>query len=359
MRNLFLATASALLAAMIGSAGAASASPPPLPNPPDLSLVSGGSGFAPSVPHGYDQLVTIFGSNHGGAVADATVTITFPTGFTLGPHGVYRDEGGPTVPLTCAGPSPTYVCHYGPIAAGHFITFGIDVAAAASLRVDMPAETMHVDLEPVGTADANPADNTTDLHLIIEPVSDLFTTLTLTKRTAPVGTRVVVTATVTNKGPDTGRYVSLVVTVRPSGSTQWGRGYRVADENGHTWGPNSDSEQVASGDLPVGASFTRTLTVTGTSAATLLVAASAAPGITDGLDPVRQCGDPACTYNQEQPLAFVAPPHTSPPQTPQPGSSDALANTGPPTHRLLFTGLLLLLAGIALDAQGRRRPTSR
>lgn len=342
---------------------------------PALSLQSGSNGpvhvprgLSGSQIPGFGDYLFLDALNNGAAIDGATLTLEFPSGFGLGVRGVYTDHR-----LACTrAATRTWTCPLRSDLEGAPI--GVDVAADSSTAAGTTAQ-LHASVAPNGITDADPGDDSVDIDLVSAGIADLSITLTPSRPKLAVGQSVVLTARISNDGPDPA--TGVVGFLRQNGAKEGD--LRVRDLTASNGTPTT-SEWTAAASLAPGASVTHKWRVTAIHAG---VSASFAVELgASSYDTHVKCTAYGCATIGSATISVVGaaasgPGHGStgsgseskPDGSGSGGSgsgnsghsdtslpSSTLASTGTPTLTLVLVAVGLLLGGFALVlVAGRRR----
>lgn len=290
-------------------------------------------------------------NNNASVLSAAALTLTFPAGLSLGSAGV--SDAQTHTALTCISAVSVTTC----------IVPQSALSPSGSLNIPVAVSLMHAigstpgvqaTLAPPGIDDADPSNNSTVIPVTVIGRSHLSYRITLPSgrsfgttgsATIPLGQPVLVTATITNTGPDpapdTAFNVGIQGLVAPN--------FSLADPDSTPLPAGAHFVTTSPQTLAPGESVSRALLITGlTLRATTLFGTNLAN--TGSFDPNPQSDTPDGRIFAASVLLTVGPALA----TPVTSDSDGLANTGSPTGELVLFGVALLVGGAATTAAGRR-----
>jgi LPXTG-motif cell wall-anchored protein len=349
---------SALLACLIGLVAAVIACASPasaLPPPPDLGL-SHASIF--SIAHGQSAYLSV---NVTGVFAstDAELTITLPAAIGATLVSASGNNGAATYICALSVPG-TYTCDLTALSGGSAL-INILISSAADTSVGATG-VIGLSIEPAAGPDTDQSNNSAAATATISGASDLQPAIGPSPTMVPVGSPVILTATVFNAGPDPA--TNAVVRLTAQSNPASGLFTFLAFDSPNVTTVNG-GVQWSIGTLEVGSTATLTVTITATEAdAEGEISMSAS---SDNVDPI--CENRACLFGAnlvaapavvvETSVVSTSVSSTTDSATDAPSAAtsaaDALANTGSSTGGQAALGVVLLLVGSGALYGSRRR----
>jgi hypothetical protein len=177
-----------------------------------FALVGPDGGTATAeVPHGYDDTARIDVQNLGTEPSspDATVVFTLTSGFDLGPAGIREGDGDGITghALSCEQAGETWTCPLPSIPHAITDTLGFlsfDVYAPEGAQLGMSG-SLTATIPTTNIADTDPSNNSRSDSFTVGAVAVVTHAASVDRTTIAVGQDFVVTASMTNHGPDTAR----------------------------------------------------------------------------------------------------------------------------------------------------------
>lgn len=318
-------------AAVASTPTAATPTPAAPADPVDLSLQAVQSGGQVARGQQIDVAFDVIGASPG-----ATLTLTLPAGVTVAKADIENR------PVTCSPSAGVAVCTLGAVGGTQLTNVLLGTAATTPIGTRV---VVNATVAPVPGPDANPADNTASSAFTVIGNADVTQSQSEKQINVPLGGSAPFTITLHNDGPDPATHPKVRFVVQSNDNPK-------PDLNGFT---GTDPDKVAQVNgafewtprtIAPGATVSLTITVTATSPAV-----DSALSFSTSYDGVGEiCVNAACLSGA--PIrTFV--PGTAPVTTP--ASGPILANTGSDDGVLTLLAVGLLVAGGGLSVAGRRR----
>jgi hypothetical protein len=305
-----------------------------------------------------------------GAPTTSTLVLRFPPGVHLSPRNEIDQTpsgiGGFPAILVCGQAGAVVTCV---MSVSGLVDIVTGIVADPSVPIGTTAD-ITATVQPNGLIDPDPADNSVTVPVRVDPTAALALSISpgaVGASPVPIGVATTYLATVTNTGPEVADAVVLTTSVQlPSGHVTDVDPYLAGDLDVTGLGPHPV------GDIAPGQSRSVAVVVTGHSVG--IQFALGVDGTTTSYVPDPQCADttcidserpsncpptrppnnlPECIFTQSRSIVVVAAVVLAPALRPPP--SVTLADTGAKVGALPAVGLALVLTGLGLSWQGRRR----